>query len=384
MKRWWGLRKIMSLFSVIVASALLTLYGCVGGGGSSSDGGGSNGGGVDTGIEPKPVKSDYLVGAYYWVSWDTQKVFTPYMDWNDSMFDPIIGRYNSTDTTVINWHIKWAVEHGISFFAIQFFETQLKAGFLEASYLPYIKFCFIAPIVLSATEDQDKFTQQIAWMSPYFNNSLYFRITGRPVIFILINYKDYEIAPEEESMLLSWIQNAKSSMKTTGINPYLIGTYSTIGDGIFTRTSQKLNKEFDAITTYSMAVAGGQTTPYEVLVSSSISLTKDWVQGTTAEGIGLIANVIPGFDDSLSYKHGTRDFLVVRPGSTPEKFKQMCEGVKPYIDPQNNVLMVTAWNEFSEGSVIEPTKENGFAYIDALRDVFCKKPPEGFPPNIIP
>jgi hypothetical protein len=37
MKRGWGLRNIMSLFCVILASAILSLYGCGGGGGGSSD-----------------------------------------------------------------------------------------------------------------------------------------------------------------------------------------------------------------------------------------------------------------------------------------------------------------------------------------------------------
>lgn len=326
--------------------------------------------------EPTPVSSNYLVGAYYWISWGTKEVLTPFMDWNDSMFQPMLGQYDSTDTSVVNWHIKWAVEHGISFFAVQGYEAQLKAGFLKASFLPCIKFCFIAPHELSATENPDDFTYQIDWMSKYFDNPQYLKLNGRPVVFVLIRYKGYRLEPEEESLLLSRIQDAKLHMKAIGQNPYLVATYATIGDGIFSRTSEQINKEFDAITAYSMPEAGGKSTPYDAMVSSYISLTQDWAQGAEEAGIDFVPNVIPGFDDSLSYQHGTREWLIVRSGNTLEKFQQMCEGIKQYIDLDNKMLMVAAWNEFAEGSVLEPTKENGFAYLDVLREVYCEEASE--------
>jgi hypothetical protein len=42
--------------------------------------------------EPVPVRSDYLVGAYYWISWNTNKVLANFMDWRDSMFQPLLGQ----------------------------------------------------------------------------------------------------------------------------------------------------------------------------------------------------------------------------------------------------------------------------------------------------
>jgi hypothetical protein len=84
-------------------------------------------------------------------------------------------------------------------------------------------------------------------MSKYFDNSQYLKINRRPMVFVLIRYSGYQLEPDEESLLLSRIQEAKSHMKTIGQNPYLIGTYTTIGDGIFARTSEKMNKEFDGV-----------------------------------------------------------------------------------------------------------------------------------------
>jgi hypothetical protein len=333
---------------------------------------------------PIPVQSDYLVGAYYWISWNTQKVLTNFMDWKDSMFQPILGQYDSTDTSVINWHIKWAVEHGISFFAVQFYETQLKAGFMQAKFLPYIKFAFIAPVELGVVEDESRIVNQIDWMSAYFQNPNYLRIENRPVVFMLIRYNSDQpkVDEHEKANLLKKIRKAKSYDGFLTTKPFLVGVYS-INSGDWNLTIPELSKEFDAITLYNAGLAGGEA-PYDKMVSAYTSLWSQWSNAARELSVPIIPNAIPGFDDTLSYEHKTRDWLIARTGASPSKFKQMLEAEKNYTDVQLKMLLITAWNEFAEGSVIEPTKENDFNFLDVLRNVFCKKPMEGYPPNIIP
>ena len=52
----------------------------------------------------------------------------------------------------------------------------------------------------------------------------------------------------------------------------------------------------------------------------------------------------------------------------------MCEAIKQYINPNNKMLMITAWDEFAEGSVIEPTKEHGFSYLEVIKQTFANLP----------
>jgi hypothetical protein len=35
------------------------------------------------------------------------------------------------------------------------------------------------------------------------------------------------------------------------------------------------------------------------------------------------------------------------------------------------LVLIEAWNEHGEGEAIEPHRERGFAYLDAIRDVFA-------------
>ncbi len=38
------------------------------------------------------------------------------------------------------------------------------------------------------------------------------------------------------------------------------------------------------------------------------------------------------------------------------------------------VLTVNSWNEWTEGSYIEPDTAHGLKYLEAIRDVFGRKP----------
>jgi hypothetical protein len=64
--------------------------------------------------------------------------------------------------------------------------------------------------------------------------------------------------------------------------------------------------------------------------------------------------------------------------NTPEKFRDLCLRAKRLLDsgaggPAGNTLIFCCWNEFGEGHYIEPTRGYGYAYLDVIRDVFCRK-----------
>lgn len=60
-------------------------------------------------------------------------------------------------------------------------------------------------------------------------------------------------------------------------------------------------------------------------------------------------------------------------GSHPEKFTyhliDLVYQINENPNPNNNLILINAWNEWNEGAVLEPTKQYGYAYLEALKFV---------------
>ena len=91
----------------------------------------------------------YQVGAYYFPGWptlDKWKVLDPFPERM-----PLLGYYREGDPAVMDWQIKWAVEHGVSFFAFDWYwdrgrrqlEHALHDGYLHARFRRFLKFCLL-------------------------------------------------------------------------------------------------------------------------------------------------------------------------------------------------------------------------------------------------
>jgi hypothetical protein len=102
---------------------------------------------------------------------------------------------------------------------------------------------------------------------------------------------------------------------------------------------------------------------YEHLTEQGESLWKHWGALT---GGRFWPTVMPGWDR----RPWLRDNDLVRTGSTPELFRDALARARGYANA-DKVVMVEAWNEWGEGSILEPSVEHRFAYLDAVRAVFC-------------
>ena len=64
-------------------------------------------------------------------------------------------------------------------------------------------------------------------------------------------------------------------------------------------------------------------------------------------------------------------------GNTPERFRAALERTRDRLlgDPNGaRVITINCWNEWTEGSYLEPDTVNGFKYLEAVRDVFASVP----------
>jgi hypothetical protein len=63
----------------------------------------------------------------------------------------------------------------------------------------------------------------------------------------------------------------------------------------------------------------------------------------------------------------------VMDGNTPAAFRAACQIIKDQLlaaPTQPKIVTVNAWNEWPEGSTLEPTVQYGFGYLEAIKSVF--------------
>ncbi len=73
------------------------------------------------------------------------------------------------------------------------------------------------------------------------------------------------------------------------------------------------------------------------------------------------------------YEHLGYPFTPVLTGNTPHEFRLALESLRSFLierDGQPRVGTINAWNEWPEGSFLEPGRRHGTAYLDAVRRVF--------------
>ncbi len=76
------------------------------------------------------------------------------------------------------------------------------------------------------------------------------------------------------------------------------------------------------------------------------------------------------WDNTARYKKRARLFL----GASPERFRywfrRLAEQAAARPEPEN-IIWINAWNEWSEGTYLEPDERHGYAYIEAVRDALA-------------
>ncbi|QHI70783.1 glycosyltransferase WbsX family protein [Tichowtungia aerotolerans] len=104
-----------------------------------------------------------------------------------------------------------------------------------------------------------------------------------------------------------------------------------------------------------------------------------WDKAKQSCPVPYYPNLTMGWDPSPRtvqsdrYLHRGYPFTPVVTGNSPEAFKKAAQKIRTQMeqmDLPNPFISINAWNEWTEGSYIEPDEKNGYGYLEAIRDVF--------------
>ncbi|KAF8859158.1 hypothetical protein BDZ45DRAFT_801857 [Acephala macrosclerotiorum] len=107
-------------------------------------------------------------------------------------------------------------------------------------------------------------------------------------------------------------------------------------------------------------------------------------RSTASEELGkpYFPNVSVGWDSSPracrsdKYTNATYPFMHVVKGNTPERFGGALCSAKEFLKSSKRLeiklLTINSWNEWTEGSYLEPDVEHEFAYLDQVQKVLVR------------
>lgn len=131
----------------------------------------------------------------------------------------------------------------------------------------------------------------------------------------------------------------------------------------------------DSVTWYTWTHVASPTEPTETYDHWGARSTPLWAQWQKDVHIPFYPDVSVGWDGTpRNYPGG----IIV--GNSPALFRKYLEEAKNYLDrqpPDRRILTLNAWNEWVEGSYLEPDKKSGLAYLDAIEQVFGAGAPGG-------
>lgn len=322
---------------------------------------------------PKIAKGDWEVGVYYFPGWPSASNWLPIKNWGRK---PLLGYYKEGNPEVMDWQIKWSLEHGITFFIFDWYWVQgnrmlehaLHEAFLKSRYGHLMKFSLLwanhNPPKTSSLPDLLNLTRFC--IERYFRLPNYLRIDDKPTLFIF--------TPRQltDDLGVEGVKEAFAKMrelcKQEGLNGLFI-----IGCMADSDWDLRVMKEegYDAVSGYNYPWAGAgaddKRAPYDELVEGYHRI---W-QGIVGKGYDYIVPTTPGWDPRPWHGPNT----LVRTHPTPSSFERMLRLAKEFVEKNKlrKMVIIEAWNEWGEGSYIEPSREWGFAYLDAIRNVFVGK-----------
>ena len=333
--------------------------------------------------EPKPVKTPGVdVGAFYFLDWAQTHHWLKI--WRtDPARRPAAGWYSNANPELLDWQIKWAVEHGISFYLVDwygsdhlgYFESSLK----QARFAKYIKWaimwCNHTPPPLS---DEAHWTRTIDHCIKHvFNHPQYMQVNGMPYMSIW----DGGCLERDNGRggCKRMLDKARAMARAAGYKGiYFLGQCGHSPADV----KRQAAFGFDETVTYHYLGTGGKK-PLSPRVHDFADVAASsydyWKAARAAAPIDFLPNLSTGWDDRPWH-----DGSEVR-GRTVEHFRRICRDAKRFVEETGTKRVTLApLQEWGEGSYAEPNGEFGFGMFDAVRDTFGEKPAEGWPQNYTP
>lgn len=360
---------------------------------------------------PNDPRNEKLKGKG-WSEWELVKNAKPRFPGHRQPNIPLWGYTDESDPKAMEQKIDAAADHGIDAFIFDwyyfndgpFLDRPIDDGYLKAKNNRRLKFAFMwanhdwidihpwrrgTPQTLLypgkvTPETFDKVSDHL--VKNYFRHPSYWKVDGKPY------FSFYELTKLLESFgtveaTRAALDRLRAKAKAAGLpglhlNAVVWGQPILPGEQKPTDTP-KLVKDlgFDSVTSYVWIHHVGlpkRETDYNYVRDAYF---RQWESTEKQFDVPYYPNVTMGWDSSPradqrdAFDNIGYPFMNLIVSNTPERFRQALEMTKQRLLGKPNgprILNINCWNEWTEGSYLEPDKVNGMKYLEAVRSVFSK------------
>lgn len=330
----------------------------------------------------------YEIGVYYYPGWKEDQVGAvsakPWQVIKEfPELEPMLGWYPEGSVSVAEQQLQWMHDYGIDYVVYDWYwdgkRTYLEHGlaaYFQAFNNNLVKFSLLWANHDGRPRSLDEFTDMVRyWVSNYFPREQYLRIDGKPVVFVFSAQMLLTESKKFGKTTKELLQLADELAKEKG----LPGIYFVAGGGaVAPMANQYAPKNgYNALSAYNYHNgSSGKYIPNAPVSHSYEELDtgyrEHWNWILKNSPLPYIVPMTSGWDKRPW--GGSKDSLHDNSISSPESFEQHLRAGKALMDkyPGKSIKtgVICCWNEFGEGSYIEPTKKDGFSYLEKVKKVF--------------
>jgi len=347
-----------------------------------------------------------------WTEWELIKYATPRWPGHQQPKVPVWGYQDESLPEVMEQKIEAAVFAGVTVFLFDwywydgslFLGDSIEKGFFGASNNNQIKFALMwanhnwvdlfptsfstacnSPQIFSGLKNLTEFQTMTDYIiNTYFKHPSYYKIDGKPYfsIWMLTQLVDGLGGMSQAASALS---DLRQRVKAAGFPDLHLDAMTTSIPSPWNTSLSQLG--CDSVNDYSTRNAPTwPATAYNYSLSMYVS---SWQQEQQWAGdVPTIPNVFVGWDAS---PRSTQSDMWVPNNwcypywsyvqGDPAGFYQALKIAVQYLEDNPSLprlFTINAWNEWTEGSYLEPDQYTGYAYLDALHSLFGQGPQPKF------
>ena len=337
-----------------------------------------------------------------WTEWDVLKCAKPRFPGHQQPKVPLWGYTDEAQPSVMEQKIDAAADHGVDVFLFDWYWADggtilrrcLDEGYLGAKNNDRVKFALmwcnhdLGSLGLGAVKIETFRAMCDEMIKDYFHLPQYWRVDGKPYFSIYQMFSFLETCGDDAECAKKELDLLRQKARDAGIGEIHI---NAVDYGVrqipqkFCTTKEEKNTLLDylgvdSVTSYvwihHTIIPNFPDYPYADYMETALNVEKEksaYYDIPYHPHASMGWDSSPRTDQSKPFAQGVYPNSPVLVDNTPELFREALIKLKAQLDAGMHkapIITINSWNEWGEGSYIEPDTINGFGYLEAIRDVF--------------